>query len=103
MSKRAFPPAAAVAAAMLMLVLAVAGCGKSDKGDARKDVPATVTTTRVQPQPWQDSLQALGTAQARNACRCRWLTAIRAAWTGLMAQVALLGQPLESGVRIQMA
>jgi membrane fusion protein, multidrug efflux system len=67
MSKRAFPPAAAVAAAMLVLVLAVAGCGKSDKGDARKDVPATVTTTRVQPQPWQDSLQALGTAQARES------------------------------------
>jgi membrane fusion protein (multidrug efflux system) len=67
MSKRAFSLAATVAAATLMLVLAVAGCGKSAKGDARKDTPATVTTTRVQPQPWQDSLQALGTAQARES------------------------------------
>jgi membrane fusion protein (multidrug efflux system) len=66
MSKRAFSPTAALAAT-LVLVLAVAGCGKSDKGETRKDAPATVTTTRVQPQPWQDSLQALGTAQARES------------------------------------
>jgi hypothetical protein len=31
------------------------------------------------------------------------LTALRTAGTGLMAHVALHGQPLESGVRIQMA
>ena len=50
----------------IAVVLLLAACGKSQQGE-RKDVPATVTTMRVAAQPWQDSLEALGTAQANES------------------------------------
>lgn len=50
------------------LAMALAGCGKqaatADKGKANA-IPVTVQ--RVQPQAWSDSLQALGTARARES------------------------------------
>jgi membrane fusion protein (multidrug efflux system) len=53
-------------AMLAVAVLALGGCGKS-REQAHDDAPATVTTTRLAPQPWHDSLQALGTAQARES------------------------------------
>lgn len=50
----------------IAVVLLLAACGKSQQGE-RKDVPATVTTMRVAAQPWRDSLEALGTAQANES------------------------------------
>jgi len=50
----------------IAVVLLLAACGKSQQGE-RKDAPATVTTMRVAAQPWQDSLEALGTAQANES------------------------------------
>jgi len=58
--------------ATLLLVTALAGCG----GDKGKDggsrgggggPPATVTTTVLAPLPWSDTLEALGTAAARES------------------------------------
>jgi membrane fusion protein (multidrug efflux system) len=53
-------------AALLAAVLALAACGGQEQGE-RKDAPATVTTMRIAPQPWQDRLEALGTAQANES------------------------------------
>jgi membrane fusion protein (multidrug efflux system) len=61
-------------AALLLLASAVAlgGCGgKGKEGGQGKGgkggAPATVTTTVLAPKPWSDSLEALGTAAARES------------------------------------
>jgi membrane fusion protein (multidrug efflux system) len=53
----------------VLIVLALAACGRQQAGGARQDDarPVVVTTTVVQPQTWHDALQALGTAQARES------------------------------------
>ena len=51
---------------LLVAVALLAACAKSPQGE-RKDAPAVVTTTRIAAQPWQDSLEALGTAQANES------------------------------------
>lgn len=57
------------AAAAVLSVFLLAGCGKS--GDAANagggDKPASVTTQVVRPMAWNDTLQALGTAKARES------------------------------------
>jgi membrane fusion protein (multidrug efflux system) len=59
-------------ATTLLLATALAGCGSEGKesgkgGRAGGGPPATVTTTVLAPLPWSDSLQALGTATARES------------------------------------
>jgi membrane fusion protein (multidrug efflux system) len=51
---------------LLAAVLMLAACGKSGQ-EERKDAPAVVTTMRIATQPWQDSLDALGTARANES------------------------------------
>ncbi|MFT3897963.1 MAG: efflux RND transporter periplasmic adaptor subunit [Thermomonas sp.] len=53
-------------APILSAILMLAACGKSGPGE-RKDAPVVVTTTRVAAQPWQDSIEALGTARANES------------------------------------
>jgi membrane fusion protein (multidrug efflux system) len=56
--------------ATLLMATALAGCGgkgKEANGKGGGGPPATVTTTVLAPQPWSDSLQALGTAAARES------------------------------------
>jgi membrane fusion protein (multidrug efflux system) len=54
--------------ATLLLALALAGCGgKNKEGGGKGGAPATVTTTVLAPMPWSDTLQALGTAAARES------------------------------------
>lgn len=58
--------------ALLAAALLLAGCGGGDKpagpgGRGGGGPPATVTTTVLAPAPWSDSLQALGTAAARES------------------------------------
>ncbi len=67
MPSRGFTPSAALAAAALVLLLVLSGCGKSGKDAPARDAPVAVTTVRVQPQSWEDHLEALGTAQARES------------------------------------
>jgi membrane fusion protein (multidrug efflux system) len=62
MPNRALPLLATFAA----IALALAGCGKPDPA-TRQEAPVTVTTLQVALQSWNDSLQALGTAQARES------------------------------------
>jgi membrane fusion protein (multidrug efflux system) len=57
----------AVAAGVSILsALASAGCARNDATSAKSDTgrPVTVTTTVLRPRPFNDALQALGTAQA---------------------------------------
>lgn len=54
------------AAALLSLAMALVACGKTDQGQ-RQDAPAVVTTMRIAPQPWHDSIEALGTARANES------------------------------------
>jgi membrane fusion protein (multidrug efflux system) len=51
---------------LLAAVFMLAGCGKSGQQE-RKDAPAVVTTMRIATQPWQDSIEALGTARANES------------------------------------
>jgi len=51
---------------LLAAAVMLAACGKQGK-EERKDAPAVVTTMRVAAQPWQDSLEALGTARANES------------------------------------
>jgi membrane fusion protein (multidrug efflux system) len=51
---------------VLALMLALAGCARPAPA-SRDEAPATVTTMRVAPQPWNDVLEALGTAHARES------------------------------------
>jgi membrane fusion protein (multidrug efflux system) len=57
--------------ATLLLVAMLAGCGGGGKdgkgGKGGGGPPATVTTTVLAPSPWSDSLQAIGTATARES------------------------------------
>ena len=65
--RRTLPPMPMQRAALLIAaMLALAACGSREQGE-RKDAPATVTTMRVAAQPWQDRLEALGTAQANES------------------------------------
>jgi membrane fusion protein (multidrug efflux system) len=65
---QALPAAAGLAAAVLATaVLALAGCGGKQAPKAKQEAPATVTTTRLQAQSWNDSLEAIGTASARES------------------------------------
>ena len=50
----------------LAAIVLLAACAKPQQGE-RKDAPATVTTMRIAAQPWRDSLEALGTAQANES------------------------------------
>lgn len=54
--------------ACVLVVIALAACGRQQAGARQDDTrPVVVTTTVVQPQTWHDALQALGTAQARES------------------------------------
>jgi membrane fusion protein (multidrug efflux system) len=54
--------------ATLVLATALAGCGgKGKEGGKGGGAPATVTTTVLAPLPWSDTLEALGTAAARES------------------------------------
>jgi membrane fusion protein (multidrug efflux system) len=56
--------------ALLASCLAVAGCGGGGgqaPGQGGGDRPVPVTTLVVQPQPWSDAIQALGTVKARES------------------------------------
>jgi membrane fusion protein (multidrug efflux system) len=63
------PPHALVATAALLVLLLAACGGKADKagGRAGGGAPAVVTTTVLAPQPWTDTIAALGTARARES------------------------------------
>lgn len=50
----------------LAAIVLLAACAKPQQGE-RKDAPATVTTAWIAAQPWRDSLEALGTAQANES------------------------------------
>jgi len=60
-------PAPLRVAAVLALSLGLGACHEADSTQPHQEAPSVVTTTRVQAQPWQDHLQALGTAQARES------------------------------------
>ena len=49
------------------LVLGACGGGKEAPGKGGGDRPTTVTTTVVQPRPWNDTVQALGTVKAHES------------------------------------
>ena len=54
--------------ASVALVLGGCGDGEGDAGGERRaDTPVTVTSTVVQPAPWRDSIEALGTTQANES------------------------------------
>jgi membrane fusion protein (multidrug efflux system) len=56
---------------LLATAVALSGCGGKDKaggkGRGGAGGPATVTTTVLAPKPWSDTLEALGTAAARES------------------------------------
>jgi membrane fusion protein (multidrug efflux system) len=60
-----------MATLLLATTLALSGCGGEGKGGGKGreggGAPATVTTTVLAPMPWSDTLQALGTAAARES------------------------------------
>lgn len=51
----------------VLLLALLTGCGGEGKSAAGRAEAATVTTTLVQRLPWQDSLEALGTASANES------------------------------------
>ena len=51
----------------LTLVVLLAACAKDAAPQQGGDRPATVTTQVLRPQPWNDTLQALGTVKARES------------------------------------
>ena len=61
----------ALAAHLLGLSLALAACAGKQEGGGRGPggAPAVVTTTVLAPSPWRDSLEAIGTATARESAR----------------------------------
>lgn len=71
------------------LALVLAACGKQAPAE-RKDAPATVTTTTLAARPWQDGIEALGTAQARES------VAITAKSSDAIVRIAF-----DSGDRVQ--
>jgi membrane fusion protein (multidrug efflux system) len=54
------------AATLFIVALALSACGKSGP-EERKDAPVVVTTMRLAAQPWQDGIEALGTARANES------------------------------------
>jgi membrane fusion protein (multidrug efflux system) len=84
-----FTTAARILTGCVLAACILGGCGKSEQ-PARQEAPATVTTTRVALQPWNDTLQALGTAQARES------VAITAKVSDVMTRVAF-----DSGERVR--
>jgi membrane fusion protein, multidrug efflux system len=54
---------------LLFAALLLAGCGRQDaaQGGGGGGPPAVVTTTVLQPVPWSDAIEALGTAQANES------------------------------------
>ena len=58
-----------LAGALALATLALAGCGRGDAGAGGPRAPSAVpvTTTVVQPVAWNDTVQALGTAHARES------------------------------------
>jgi membrane fusion protein (multidrug efflux system) len=60
-----------MATLLLATTVALAGCGGKDKaggkGKGGAGGPATVTTTVLAPKPWSDTIDALGTAAARES------------------------------------
>ena len=55
-------------ASATVLLLAVAGCSEGDKGNGRgAQAPVAVTSAKVELSRWSDTLQALGTAKARES------------------------------------
>jgi membrane fusion protein (multidrug efflux system) len=54
------------AATLFIVALALSACGKSGP-EERKDAPVVVTTIRLAAQPWQDGIEALGTARANES------------------------------------
>lgn len=51
----------------LLLALALSACGGDEPRQAGGPPAATVTTAVVQPKPWSDTLEALGTAHANES------------------------------------
>src|SRR5690606_41258619 len=47
--------------------LALAGCGRDSAGERESAVPAAVTATVLEMQPWSDTIRALGTVKARES------------------------------------
>lgn len=83
-----------IAALVFASVLALPGCGGKDEGQARGagGPPAVVTTTVLAPAPWSDSIEALGTAIARESL------AITAKVSETVAQVRFeSGQAVSAG------
>ena len=61
-------PRAARTLFLCSLVLGLAACGKDEQGRGPGGgPPAVVTTTVLAPAPWSDSLEAIGTASARES------------------------------------
>lgn len=60
-----------MATVLLATAVALTGCGGKDKaggkGKGGAGGPATVTTTVLAPKPWSDTIEALGTAAARES------------------------------------
>lgn len=69
-TKRPFArPRAVIACLLLVAAWGLAGCARKDASAAKSDAgrPVTVTTTVLQPRAFNDAMQALGTAQARES------------------------------------
>ena len=67
--RAALPSGALGTVWLVVLVLLLAACGGKDSGQDRGKggPPAVVTTTVLAPMPWTDSIEALGTASARES------------------------------------
>jgi membrane fusion protein (multidrug efflux system) len=67
--RAALPSGALGTVWLVVLVLLLAACGGKDSGQERGKggPPAVVTTTVLAPMPWTDSIEALGTASARES------------------------------------
>jgi membrane fusion protein (multidrug efflux system) len=52
---------------VLLFALVLLGCSAKDAGKGGGGPPAVVTTTVLSPSPWADTLEALGTASARES------------------------------------
>lgn len=50
-----------------LLAASLAGCGNEPAPPQRGPAPAVVTTTTVRSAPWNDAIEALGTAQANES------------------------------------
>lgn len=66
-TRRFLLPARASVLALFCAMCAACGSGSGREGDAPANDAVTVTTTIVQTQPWNDTIQALGTVKARES------------------------------------